>query len=175
MRVYIEDLSCYNQGYSCVVGKWINLPCDNLQEVIKGILDEGTKLCKDSIKHEEYSIHDYEDCIGKVTEYSNVFELNHIAQRMEELSEEDNLKVQFLLDNSLVCDLDEAIENIDNVIIHSECSMIDIAEQYIDECVDLSNVADIVKFNINYEGIARDIEIEGNYFKIDNDIYEYLN
>ncbi|MDP2077815.1 MAG: antirestriction protein ArdA [Sulfuricurvum sp.] len=171
MRVYITDLACYNNGI--LHGEWVELPCDNLGEVVQGILDEGTKICKDSIKHEEYFLTDYEDCLNQASEYSNVFELNHIAQRLEGMDEQQIKVIEFLLGDNIVNDIDEAIEHIDDVIIH-EGTMEDIAEEYVENTVDMSSLPDLIRYHIDYEGIGRDLYIDGNYYKDEENgvIYE---
>lgn len=170
MKVYIEDLNCYNNGFSCVVGKWVEMPCENLSEVVKGILTEGTKLC--GSVSEEIFLTDWEDTVVNVNEYSDVFKLNEIAEQLSTLDDHEKKIVEFLLGDNIVKDLDEAISHIEDVIIYESMTMEDIAEQYIEDCVDLSNVPDIIKNHIDYEAIARDMYIDGNYYKVDGDIYE---
>ena len=52
--------------------------------------------------------------------------------------------------------------------------MEDIAYDFIEECYNLDDMPNIIANNINYESIARNMEIEGSYYKIDADIYEYI-
>ena len=79
------------------------------------------------------------------------------------------------MENNLVKDIYEAIESYeDSVRVYENSSMEDIAYDYIQECYSLDNIPAIIINNIDYESIARDMEMEGSYYKIDGDIYEYV-
>ena len=47
--------------------------------------------------------------------------------------------------------------------------------EYIDETVDFSNIPEIIANNIDYDSIARDWEISGEFDSIDGDVYHYVN
>jgi hypothetical protein len=164
MKVFLTDLAAYNNGE--LVGKWLELPMseDELQNSIKEVLKDG----------EEYFITDYECDYMRVEEYSNIQELNEIAEQMSELDEDEIKIVNFLMTYGYAGNLDEALENIENVRIYEDMTMEDIAEQYIEECYNLDDMPSIIANNIDYKSIAVDMEIEGNYQKIDSDIYEYI-
>jgi antirestriction protein len=70
--------------------------------------------------------------------------------------------------------LNEAIEEAENVIIHENATMEDVAYEFVNECYDLDSLPSIISNNIDYKSIARDMEIEGRYFEVDEDIYESL-
>jgi len=174
MRVYITDLEAYNNGH--LVVQWYQLPMneDLLAESIENVLQEGRDICGDTHFHEEYFITDYECSYMSIDEYANITKLNGIAQMMEGLSVDEIKAVSFLMDNYLVTDIYEAIEKYEDVRIYENSSMQDLAYDYIQDCYNLDDMPSIISNNIDYEAIARDMEIEGNYYKIDNDIYEYI-
>lgn len=69
LKIYIANLGKYNEGE--LVGKWVELPCEDLDEVLKEIeVVDGTA-------YEEYAIHDYESDIEglNIGEYDNIFSL----------------------------------------------------------------------------------------------------
>ena len=176
LRIFITDLSAYNAGY--LIGRWVSLPMsqEERSEVILDILHEGEQVVKCG-KHEEWFITDYEwtdVSIFEVSEYENLDELNQKVETLEELEIWELPKVSFILEEGLVITLDEAIEHIDDVIVYENSSFTDIAEQYIDEYVDLNAYSDIIVNHIDYIGIGRDLEMEGNYFSVGSDIYQYL-
>jgi antirestriction protein len=110
-----------------------------------------------------------------IEEYSPINKYNHIAEAMEDIDEDGVKAIKFLVENNLVKDIFEAIESYeDNVRIYEDSTMEDIAEDFIEECYNLDDIPTIISNNIDYEAIARDMEIEGSYFKVDNDIYEYI-
>ena len=175
MRVYITDLGAYNNGH--LVGSWYQLPMneDLLAESIENVLQEGRDVCGDSHFHEEYFITDYECDYMKIDEYDNLSKLNEIAEAMNSVDEDGVKAINFLTKNYLVKDILEAIESYeDTVRIYEDSSMEDIAYDFIHECYSLDNIPTIISNNIDYNSIARDMKIEGSFYKIDNDIYEYI-
>ncbi|MBA3026709.1 MAG: antirestriction protein ArdA [Sulfurimonas sp.] len=175
MRVYITDLEAYNNGY--LVGRWVDLPMndDLLAECVENILQEGRDTCNHQHFHEEYFITDFECEYMTIEEYSPLGKYNHIAEDMEGIDEDGVKAIKFLMENNLVKDIFEAMKTYeDSVRIYENQSMEDIAYDYIQECYSFENIPDIIANNIDYEKIGRDLEIEGSYYKIDNDIYEYI-
>ena len=175
MRVYITDLEAYNNGH--LVGAWYQLPMDEnlLAESIENVLQEGRDICEDTHFHEEYFITDFECDYMKIGEYDNLSKLNEIAEAMKEIDEEGVKAINFLVENHLVKDIFEAIESYeDSVRIYENQSMEDIAYDYVNECYNLDELAPIIANNIDYEKIGRDLEIEGSYYKVGSDIYEYI-
>ena len=175
MRVYITDLEAYNNGH--LVGQWYQLPMneDLLAESVENVLQEGRDACGDTHFHEEYFITDYECDYMEIEEYSNLTKLNEIAEAMENIDEEGVKAINFLMENNFVKDIFEAIETYeDSVRIYEDSTMEDIAYNFIQECYSLDDIPSIISNNIDYESIARDMEIEGSFYKIDSDIYEYI-
>ena len=98
-----------------------------------------------------------------------------LAEAMEDIDEDGVRAIKFLMDNNLVKDIFEAIDSCeDSVRIYENQSMEDIAYDLIEECYSFENIPDIISNNIDYEKIGRDLEIEGSYYKIGLDIYEYV-
>ena len=94
LKIYITNLGKYNEGE--LVGKWVELPCEDLDEVLKEIeVADGTA-------YEEYAIHDYESDIEglNIGEYDNIFSLNEIAEKLNELSDYDKKWFEAYLDAS---------------------------------------------------------------------------
>lgn len=174
MTIYLSDLAAYNGGL--LVGEHVSLPMsdDDLRLKIAEILKRGADLCQEN-KHEEYFITDYECDFMEIHEFSDPFELNRIAQEAETLNDHELKIVRFLLSNGLVKDYSEAVEHIEDVIIHEgPISMEDIAYDYINECYDIESLAPIIVNSIDYRKIGAELAIDGQYFEIDGDIYEYL-
>jgi hypothetical protein len=176
MKVFITDLEAYNNGH--LVGNWYTLPMneDLLAESIKDVLRAGRQACEHEHFHEEIFITDYECEYMSIGEYDNITKLNETAEAMQDIDEDGIKAINFLMKNNFVKDIYEAIESYeDSVRIHENCSMKDIAENYIEECYNLDDIPDIISRNIDYDSIAYDMEIEGNYYIVDGDIYEYIN
>jgi len=82
LRVYVANLSKYNQGELC--GDWLNLPTTNNQ--IKTFLKHQIKLYNPHT--EEYAIHDYESNFNH-NENENLYNLNTLAIKLEQMSENE--------------------------------------------------------------------------------------
>lgn len=163
IKIFLTNLGKYNEGE--LVGEWVELPISNeeLQEVFKRISIDGKE-------YEEYFITDYECDFYEVGEYENLDTLNEIAERIEELDEEESKVVKTLI-SELGYTLNEAIEKANNgdYRIYYDCdSMTDIAYQVVEECGYLENVPDNVARYFDYEAFGRDLGIEGTFIFTDN-------
>lgn len=170
MNIYLTNLGKYNEGE--LVGEWVELPVTNeeLQEVFERIGIDGKE-------YEECFITDYECDLYEVKEYENIDTLNEIAEKLEELDENEN-KVAKALMSELGYTLNEAIEKVNNgdYTIYSDCdNMTDVAYQVVEECGYLNNVPDNVARYFDYEAFGRDLGIEGTFiFTDDNEAIKVM-
>lgn len=174
-EVYLTDLQAYNEGH--LVGKWIQLPISKfeLAQAISEVLCEGEAVCGTS-NHEEtflsdYSYDDYE--FISIEEYSDVYELNEQLGLLEFKTDHELKAISFLLNEGLAIDVEDAINKVDDVIIHQNQSMEDIAYDLLQDCYGVDTLPSIIANNINYEDVARDLEMDGRYYEVGNDIFEY--
>lgn len=161
MKIFLTNLGKYNEGE--LVGEWVELPVsqEELQKVFEriGINEE----------YEEYFITDYECDLYEVGEYENLDTLNEIAERIEELDEEESKVVKALM-SELGCTLDETIGKVNSgdYRIYYDCDdMADVAYQVVEECGYLDNVPDDVARYFDYESFGRDLSIERTYIFLD--------
>jgi uncharacterized FlaG/YvyC family protein len=176
LKIYITDLAAYNQGF--LIGKFCSLPMDSdeLKEKITDILKEGAKVCGDR-EHEEFFITDYEfegTKLFDVKEYSDIEELNSKCEQLEDLSEDDQKKFSYLMDY-VGFSFDDALERYEDVSIYEDTTLEQIAEDFIYETINMDDIPDIIKNNIDFKSIAHDFEISGEYDKIDGDVYYFVN
>ena len=173
MQIFITDLAAYNGG--ALIGEWVSLPMDEqeLNTKIKMILDEGAAALNEGY-HEEVFITDYECDFLDINEYDSIEELNRIADAAQSLNERELKAVRFLMDNHLVNGFEEALDKYEDVIIHEDMSMEDIAYEYVNECYNLEDMPSLIANNIDYEKIAREFEIDGSFFVVGTDVIEYL-
>lgn len=163
MKIYLTNLGKYNEGQ--LVGEWVELPVS--QEELKEVFE---RIGIDGKEYEEYFITDYECDFYQIGEYENLDTLNEIAERIEELDEEESKVVKALM-SELGYTLDESIEKVNNgdYRIYSDCDdMTDIAYQVVEECEYLNNVPNNVARYFDYEEFGRDLGIEGTYIFLDN-------
>lgn len=173
LKVYISDLSAYNSGR--LIGEWVKLPNDNLDNAIQSILKDGQHLCKDTEPHEEWFITDYEwedEGMAKaysVGEYSDVHRLNLVAEELSTLSDFERLQVQFLLYEGY--EFEHAISNYSDVTIYdyrSSTSFKDVYELLAEDLVDegcFGDIPDHLSSYIDYSAIGRDLSMDYTEFE----------
>lgn len=108
-KIYIMNLGKYNEGN--LVGEWLELPAS--EEEIKETLDNISI----NDLYEEYIIADYENTFDfKISEYSNIDELNQVAEYLEGFTEYEQQQVNALLDGGYIDyqDLVNGDVNLDN-------------------------------------------------------------
>jgi len=176
LKLYITDLSAYNNGF--LVGEWITLPLSGkeLYLAIQSILSEGEHLCQSNSSHEEIFITDYE-WVGlelfNVGEYDSVWDVNDDVGKLSELSPLQQKAVAFLLGEQLTYEVDDAIRKADDVTVHENQSLENVAYELLHECYNLDSLPPIIANHIDYEGVARELDYDGTYWEIDNDVFEY--
>lgn len=162
MNIYLTNLGKYNEGE--LVGEWVQLPIsdEELQEVFKriGINEE----------YEEYFITDYECDFYEIGEYESISTLNEMAEKFDNLDEEQEQVVKVLM-SECGYDLDDAIEKAESgdYRIYTDCNdMTDVAYAVVEECDYLRNVPENVARYFDYEAFGRDLGIEGSFHFLDN-------
>lgn len=141
------------------------------------VLTEG-EYESGSEDHEEYFITDW--CYDshefkQIDEYENIYELNEQLQLLEDKSDHELKAISFLVTEGLATDIANAIEKADDVIIHENQDMGDVAYELMQDCYNADTLPSIIANHIDYDGIARDLEMDGNYFEIGSDVYEYAS
>lgn len=175
LSVYLTDLAAYNAGH--LVGRWVQLPITDLElsQAISEVLTEGENVTGEE-NHEEWFITDYEwnDIdIKEVDEYENIYDLNDELNLLADLDKDELKAVKFLLDEGITIDIEDAISRAEDVILHHNYTMEDVAYDLLHECYNLKDIPPLIANNIDYDGIGRDLEYDGTYWEIDGDVYEY--
>lgn len=151
IKVFITNLAKYNGGY--LIGDWVTLPAtpEDLDETIEEILGGD----------EEYFITDYEtDLSIDIGEYTNVYELNELAEALDGLGEHDLNKVKAIVEWGVYGELEEAIDNIDNFTLNEDIlSESDLAWYVLDEVY--TDIPDNIKNYIDSERFGRDLAMDG--------------
>jgi antirestriction protein len=148
IKIWLGNLHAYTCGE--LEGEWLTLP---MRE--EDLNSKISQICsKDGIEH-EYYIADWEcDIDGLVHEYSNLKELNEIAEELEKLTEHDFDRLQYLIEEESY-KFAEAIEKLEDVEYYKDSSIKDVAYQLVEDgCIKIENY-------IDYEAIARDLGFDG--------------
>lgn len=164
LKIYVTNLRKYNEGQ--IIGEWVSLPCEDIKEVLEKISNSD---------NDELFISDYETDINglKVSEYDNILELNTIAEEIEEMREDELIALQAYLEE--YNNMEQALEEVrqGNYTIYYDCDdMSDVAYQVVNVSGLLDGVPEQVKMYFDYEAYGRDIDIEGTFIQIDNNIIE---
>lgn len=163
-RIFLTNLGKYNEGE--LVGKWVDLPCDDFDTELEdiGIGEE----------YEEYFITDYENDFGyRVEEYSNIDELNDLAEKLEDLRVWEADIVSALVSDGF--DIEEAIEKVDDVIVYGDCeTMEDVAWNYVEETGLLDEVPEELQLYIDCKKLGQDMEIRGHFIHFEGMIYQVI-
>ena len=162
-RIYLTDLQAYNEGF--LIGKWIDLPCENIHDELKEILKEGENTCK-SPNHEEYFISDFEAPF-EIHEYSSLDKINKLAEQFEDLDETELKKFKFLEWQGET--INQALEHVEDVELYENMNMAEVAAHFIDEGM-FGDIPDNLTNYIDYDSIARDLSCDG-YNEIDGDVF----
>ena len=163
LKIYLTNLGKYNEGY--LIGEWVSLPVDDEE------LEEVKKRIGINEYYEEWFITDYETDIDgvEVNEYSNIDTLNELAEKLEELSNDE-----WKLDIVSACmsegySLDDAIDRIDDCYIWFNCSdMEDVAREYCDTCGLLEAMPENLQNYFDFASFGRDMSFEGQFVFLDN-------
>lgn len=176
LQVYLTDLAAYNAG--SLVGRWVQLPMTGfeLSQAISEVLTEGEHTV-DGSNHEEYFITDYEwDEIDlkEIDEYEDIYDLNDELKLLSDLDKDKLKAVKFLLDEGITLDIEDAISRAEDVTIYHNYCMEDVAYDLIDSTYNFKDLPELIANNIDYDGIARDLEQDGTYWEINGDVYVYI-
>lgn len=155
IRIYVADLAAYNSGY--LHGVWI----DATQDIEDIQTEINTMLAASPVEDaEEYAIHDYEGFGGYyLGEYAGIDTAHEIACFIEEHEE---IAADLLAHFS--GDLDDARKAIEENYCGQYSSLADYAEELTEQG---TTIPDNLKYYIDYERMARDMEMSGDIYSIE--------
>ncbi len=153
-RIYVACLAAYNNG--CLHGRWIG--ADQDAEDIRTEISEMLEASPVD-QAEEWAIHDYEGFEGaEIAEYTSI---ETVVKLAEFISERGALGGKLL--QHFCGDLEDAEEAFEN---YAGCyrSLADYAQDIVEETTD---IPDRLANYIDYQAIARDMELGGEVFTIE--------
>jgi len=156
MRVYLANLRKYNEGQ--LVGKWVDLPQDDIEEALK-FTDNG----------DEWLVHDHEGFSFEVGEVgpAEVVKLNEYAQLVDE-DEGKAACAGFILyqyPNTKWEDVMRQVEE-EAVEFYAGQTLEDMAGEILDSDLDslppgYEKVKERISMYFDYSSLAHDLELEG--------------
>ena len=164
IKIFISNLKEYNNGK--IIGEWVSLPCEGLEEVLNKISNNG---------NDELFISDYETDISnlKISEYDDILQLNEIAEEIDNLSDDEVIALQAYLEQ--YNDIEQALEEVrqGNYRIYYNCdNMEDVAYQVVNDCGLLDGAPEELKVYFDYEAYGRDLSINGTFTQVDDAFVE---
>jgi hypothetical protein len=179
LKLAITNLSSYTNGV--LYFEWLDLDenteNETIQECIDRVLKKGDELSGLS-DSEEIFISDYEwdeEEIFSVQEYSDIYTLRDKILLLSELEPYQMKSVKFLLDYGIVNDLNEAIEKADDVVCYENSTMKEVAEDWLEQCYDLDSMPTIITSNIDYDAVAYELSISGEFYEVQNNVFQYYD
>lgn len=157
-RIYVASLTDYNAAV--LHGVWIEVSdIDTMQEQINAMLAASPTAKRGDGPAEEYAIHDYELPKGiKIGEFES---LETVAALGEAIRSHDGA---FEVAYANFSDIGEAVKACEEAYQGTFRSMEDFAEDLLENIGDLQNLPDLVRHHIDFEGVARDLEMGGDYW-----------
>lgn len=160
IRIYLTNLGAYNRG--ALVGKWFDLPVDDVGEMEQEVLNMKGSLPGD----EELFITDFEAPFG-IEEYESLVDLNDFVEWFSALDEYDQDKVAYLMDEAGY-DRDGAMSNYEDTDYYPDMNMEELAEEFVDQGL-FGEISDSIKYHIDYKSIARELSMD--YHETDKGIF----
>ena len=159
MKIFITNLGRYNEGY--LVGKWVKLP------VCEDVLDKVLKEIGIDEYYEEYFITDYEnEIIGigdVISEYSSVQALNELAQRLEDLSDDEADKLGAVLEYEACRSVSEVLELLDKLdefdLLTDVTDDEELGYYYAEEYCSI-DIPEHIQPYFDYEKFGRDVRLQ---------------
>lgn len=158
-RIYVACLASYNNGI--LHGAWIDctISSDHIQDQLNIMLKASS--LPDA---EEWEIHDYEYFYGFNPTGQSFKDLHETALFVEEY---EDLGGELL---DIHCDLDKAKEVLEDNYIGCYESLSDYAEQLVQDCY---SIPDNLQFYLDFEAMARDMELNGEFYSIETGYQEH--
>ena len=160
---YVTNLGKYNEGH--LVGEWVKFPAtrERMDEVMAKI-GIGQKRPDGSV-YEEVFITDYDCNISSLTkylhEYSNINELNYLAEKIDEIDDFDRNKFNAVIESGesikSIADIINLTDNLDNYNLINAGSDEELGIYLISN--EDKKVPDWLDGYIDYEGYGRDYAI----------------
>ena len=161
-RIYVASLADYTAGR--LHGRWID--ADQSAETIREQIGEMLAQSKEPLA-EEWAIHDYENFGDlRLDEFDDIDRVAEVAHLMTEYGPVFASLIDYLGHTSSV---DEARRYMEDGGYQGEFdSLAEYAQELIEDCYSdvLNNLPEFIRYRIDYDGIARDMELSGDVFTL---------
>jgi antirestriction protein len=160
-RIYVASLADYNSGR--LHGKWIDATqtAEEIREQIQQMLAASIEPVA-----EDWAIHDYEG-FGKL-KLGELEDIPYVAEVALLIQEHGTL---FAAVTAYACDINEARKYMEEGYCGAFNSVEEYAEQLAEDLYghEITLLPDLLRHHIDYDGVARDLELSGDIFTIEHD------
>lgn len=162
ISIFLCNLGRFNESWGGHCGEWIKLP------VPKEKLDAALKRIGIGRRYEEYFIPAFETSFAnlEINEFSNIYELNDLAQRIEALDPWDTEKLAAVVEVECphsTTALLEILDQLDDFDYLAEIEdTADLGRYYAEMSGTFQVLPDNLHNYIDYEAYGRDIHLEGS-------------
>lgn len=163
-RIYVACLAAYNDGY--LHGRWIDIDGKDKEEV-QAEITEMLKASPVAEECEEWAIHDHEGFKGlNVSESNDLEEICDYAQCVENSTYDADLIAHVLGERG--CSPQEALEFLDDNYLGEYRGLDYWIEEFLEETGGLENVPKHLLSYFDYNGYARDMELNGEIMSFES-------
>lgn len=163
-RIYVASLADYNAGR--LLGRWIDAdqPAEGIHQAIAAMLKES----KEPIA-EEWAIHDYEN-FGSLT-LSEFADIQSVAEAARLIVEHGEVFAELVGHLGGLSSLEEARQYMEEGYRGAFDRVEDFAQEFVEDCYGdvIGKLPDFLRYHIDYEGIAHDMEYGGDIFTLSSD------
>lgn len=158
IKIFLTNLGRYNEG--CLMGEWVKLPVpeDKLEDILARIGING--------EYEEYFITDFESTLANlcISEYARLDVLNELAEKIEELSDDEYEKLTAVLESespTSICAILEIIERLDEYDLYTEVEDDEsLGWLYAEMCGTFDSIPENLRYYLDMEKFGRDLRME---------------
>lgn len=163
-RIYVASLADYNAGK--LLGCWID--ADQSADEIRRHIEEMLAKSGEGIA-EEWAIHDYEG-FGNLG-LSEFEDLDRVAELGTLIAEHGELFAKLAANFGGTSGIEDAKRYMAEGYCGAYDSLEDYARQFVEDChgADVERLPEFLRYHIDYEGIARDMELNGDVFTIEHE------
>lgn len=174
MSVFLTNLAQYNSGN--LVGLWLDLPTTTA--TIKSALEKigcGKNGDASFSLADEYFLTDADTILNfEIPEYSNIFALNRVAEKIAKLNVDPDVFNAFMENGYTVQEAIDKIENVDYIYYYGCDDMENVAEVIAEETGVFEGVPETFRMYFDFKAYARDLEIEGFFYESDHGMIEII-
>ena len=162
ISIYLANLGRFNESWGGHCGEWVKLPVP--EEKLTAVL----KRIGIGRRYEEYFIPAFETSFAnlEINEYSNIYELNDLAQRIAELASWEVEKLAAVVEVECPHSTSALLEILDHLDEFDYLADIEdeeaLGQYYAEMCGTFQCLPDHLQNYIDFASYGRDIHLEGS-------------